>query len=239
MTVFESPELVLVDSGLASDTFNLVCRARMERERALEEARKVIAYFREVGRPFTWWIGPGDKPANLGEILSAAGLERVESELAMAADLSRLSASGKLPGLRIERVRTADQLADFARVIGGTQDTPDLDVARFYELAAPVLLTGESPVWLYVGYLDEVPVATAEVTVAGGVAGLYNISTLPSYRRRGFGTAMTLRPLLDARAVGVGTAVLQASSEGARIYARVGFEIFGQITEYKPAGSPG
>jgi len=237
MKVVESPALVLVDSGLPSDTYNLVCRARMERGQALERVREAIGYFREVGRPFTWWVGPADQPTELGELLLVAGLERVESELAMAADLVRLPMRGELPGFRVERVRTAAQLADFARVIGGSEATPDLHVLRFYELAAPVLLTEVSPLWIYVGYLEDVPVATAEVTVAGGVAGLYNISTLAPYRRRGFGMAMTVRPLLDARAVGVGTAVLQASSEGVSMYTRVGFLTFGQITEYKPTDS--
>jgi ribosomal protein S18 acetylase RimI-like enzyme len=233
MKIVESPELVLIDSGLASDTFNLVCRARMERERALERAPEVIEYFRGAGRLFTWWVGPADRPADLGDILSAARLERVESEVAMAADLSRLPSIAELPGFRIERVRTAAQLADFAGVIGGTQDTPDPDVLRFYELAAPLLLTEEAPLWFYVGYLDNLPVATAEVTVAGGVAGLYNISTLPPYRRRGFGTAMTVRPLVEAREARSETAVLQASSEGVGLYSRVGFQAYGKITEYK------
>jgi hypothetical protein len=45
---------------------------------------------------------------------------------------------------------------------------------------------------------------------------------------------MTLRPLLDAREQGFGIGVLQAAPEGVGVYARVGFEPFGQITEYKP-----
>jgi predicted acetyltransferase len=55
------------------------------------------------------------------------------------------------------------------------------------------------------------------------------------YRRRGFGAALSLQPLLDARQQGYRTAILQASDEGARVYKRLGFEPFGQIREYKPA----
>ncbi len=234
MTVIESPAWVLVDSGLASDTFNLVCRARMEREQAAAQVREAIDHFRMASRPFSWWVGPADQPANLGEFLTAAGLQRVEGELAMAAELSSLPPLATLPGFRVERVRTAEQLAELARTIGATQDTPDPDVVQFYQLAAAVLLTEQSPLWFYLGYIEDVAVATAEVTVAGGVAGLYNISTLPLYRRRGFGTVMTVRPLLDAREAGYETAVLQASAEGTSIYKKVGFMTFGQITEYKP-----
>lgn len=238
MRVVEEPDLVLVDSGLPCDTFNVVCRTRLEAPTALSRARQVIAYFRDAGRLFSWWCGPADRPDNLGEFLLAAGLEMAETELAMAADLAALWAAQPSPGgLEIQRVSTSDQLEDFARIIGATQGSPDPHVLRFYDLAAPTLLSGESPLWLYVGYLEEVPVATAEVTLGGGVAGLYNVSTLPAYRRRGYGTAITLRPLLDARAQGYRAAILQASAEGVSIYTRLGFEPFGQITEYKPPGA--
>jgi predicted acetyltransferase len=79
-------------------------------------------------------------------------------------------------------------------------------------------------------------VAAAELTVAGGVVGLYGVSTLLGYRRRGIGGAMTLRPLHDARAAGYRTAFLQASPEGARVYERIGFQPMGQYVEFKPPG---
>ena len=49
-----------------------------------------------------------------------------------------------------------------------------------------------------------------------------------------FGLALTLQPLLDARAAGHTVAVLQAATQGVRIYERIGFQAFGGITEYKP-----
>jgi predicted acetyltransferase len=88
-----------------------------------------------------------------------------------------------------------------------------------------------------VGYLDDVPVAASELTVGGGVVGLYTVCTLAAYRRRGFGTVLTLHPLLEARAQGHNTAILQASTEGEPVYTRLGFIPFGQITEYKPVAS--
>ncbi len=90
------------------------------------------------------------------------------------------------------------------------------------------------PHWLYVGYVDDEPVATAEVTLGGGVAGLFNISTIERCRRRGFGSAMTRRALADAREAGYQVAVLQAAPDGVGLYTRVGFAPFGDITEYKP-----
>ncbi len=76
--------------------------------------------------------------------------------------------------------------------------------------------------------------ATAELAVSEGVVGLYNISTLAAYRRRGFGTALARQPLLDARERGFRTAVLQAAPDAMGVDRRLGFRSFGDITEYKP-----
>ena len=241
MQVVDDHELLLVDSSVPCDTFNLVCRTRLDQENASTRIRTVVDYFAGVDRPFSWWLNPGDQPLDLAERLLAAGLRRAETEVAMVADLDTLRAGELSPeGLQIRRVETAAQLRDFAELMAGNWNPPDPNVLRFYELAASTLLAGDAPLWLYVGYSGGVPVATAELTVGGGVVGLYNISTRAAYRRRGFGTAVTVRPLLDARAQGYRTAILQAQgSDGIRVYQRLGFEPFGVITEYKPAGPEG
>jgi len=77
--------------------------------------------------------------------------------------------------------------------------------------------------------------ATAELTVGGGVVGLYGISTLAAYRRRGYGSALTARPLQDAREAGQHIAILQAAPDGVGVYRRLGFQEFGRIREYKPS----
>lgn len=235
MQVRAHPDLVLIDSGLPCDTFNVVCRARLGADTAPARIREAIDHFDRAGRPFSWWVGPGDRPPDLGAMLAASGLERAESELAMAADLvgTRLD-DGDPPGLEVRRVRTVTELRDYTRINAANWNPPDPCVVRFYERATSVLLTPDSPQWLYVGYIDGDAVATAELTVGGGVVGLYNISTLEGYRRRGFGTALTLQPLRDALAQGHRTCVLQAASAGVGVYRRVGFQPFGDITEYKP-----
>jgi ribosomal protein S18 acetylase RimI-like enzyme len=234
MSAIHYDDLVVVDSGLPCDTFNLVCRARLAPDAAPARIRTAIDHFAQVGRPFSWWLCPGDQPADLSERLLAAGLQPAESALAMSAGLDRLQTSELPANLQIRRVRTPAQLHDFAQLLAAGAP-PDPQVLRFYALAAPALLAADSPLWLYVGYLEEIPVATAEATVAGGVVGLYNIVTLAAYRRRGFGSALTLQPLLDAHAQGHRTAVLQAAADGVSIYTRIGFAPFGQITEYTPA----
>jgi ribosomal protein S18 acetylase RimI-like enzyme len=234
MRVIDDGELILIDSGLPCDAFNIVCSARLDPARAPTRIREAVDYFRRVSRPFSWWVGPADQPGDLGDHLIAAGLQQAETELAMAVDLTAPLPSRQSPGgLRIARVYSEPALSDYARVLSDGA-APDPHVLRFYELAAGVLLANECPLQFYVGYLDDMPVATAELTVADGVAGLYGISTLERYRRKGIGTALTLHALFAGRKQGCRTAILQAAPDAVGLYRRVGFQGFGEITEYKP-----
>jgi len=229
-------QLVAVDSGLPRDTFNIVCRVRLDLSTAARRISDTIRFYATAGHPHSWWVGPGFAPPNLASLLVAAGLEQAETECAMSLALEALPASTpRVDGLRIQRVRTTQELDVFARLTASNWQPPDQWVIEFYRRAAPAVLSDASPQWFYIGLLDDEPVATAELTIGGGVVGLYNISTLPAFRGRGVGSAMTHRPLADARAAGWQTAILQAADAGVGVYRRLGFVPFGEVTEFKPA----
>lgn len=228
--------LALADAGLGTDTFNTVCRARLEADDH-RRIREAVEYFRERGQPFSWWVGPGDTPRQLPGMLRRAGLAPAESETAMAVELGTLAKTASLPeGLSIERVRSASQLRAFAELNAGHWSPPDQAVLAFYGHASSELLADDCPLWFYLGYVDGAPVATAEVVVSGDVAGLYNVSTHAAYRRRGIGLAMTAQPLIHARAAGSKRGVLQAAPGGVGVYERAGFRAFGEYREFKPVG---
>jgi len=234
------PDLVLADSGLPCDTFNFVCRARLEKSAARAGAREAVAYFEQVQRPFSWWVGPGDRPHELGAVLEDLGLERAEAELAMALPLERLpDAVAEVPGLDVRRVGTNEELDTFAELSASNWTPPDAQVIAFYRRAAAALLGAEAPQRLYVGYLQGEPVATAEATVHDGTAALFSLATRPAARGRGIGSRVTWQALRDAHAAGCDLAVLQAAAAGVGLYRRLGFAGFGEITEYKPRSAAG
>ena len=88
------------------------------------------------------------------------------------------------------------------------------------------------PIHNYLGYLNGQPVATSCIFFGGGVAGMYSVSTLPEARGRGIGSAMTLRPLDQARERGYRIGILQSSAMGYNVYKRIGFRHLCQIENF-------
>jgi GNAT superfamily N-acetyltransferase len=82
---------------------------------------------------------------------------------------------------------------------------------------------------VYVGYTGGDPVTTGLGVRTGRTIGVYNIATIETARKRGYGAAMTERIAADGAAAGCGVAILQASSMGLPIYERLGYRT---VVEY-------
>ncbi len=250
---------LLVDSGLASDTFNKVlwgcdgngpCAVEPDAG-ALAAAKDWFAGKRPrdlltlpgtpmppaTERPFTVWDTAEDESALRRRRLTfeREGFRIVEKETGMALPLNRWTPSAAVPeGLWIEPVGNASGLAAFAEVMAANWTPPDEAVKSFYKLTESVLLQGIVPMRLFVAFAGDVPVASGELFVSGGgnIAGLHMICTREAFRRRGVGGAVTEALLRAGQAAGASLAVLQASEEGEPVYRRIGFEPCGLFVEY-------
>ncbi|HET7446188.1 MAG TPA: GNAT family N-acetyltransferase [Solirubrobacterales bacterium] len=84
-----------------------------------------------------------------------------------------------------------------------------------------------------------------EETVATGLAfehdgdcGIFNVSTLEPFRRRGIAAAVTARLIAAARTAGCTTASLQSTPIAEGVYARLGFRYLGRFLEFAAADRP-
>ena len=224
--------LVLGDSGTDCDTFNMVAGASLPAAAADAAIARAVATF--AGRPFSWWLTTGDAPEDLGARLERAGLRRAETELVMACPLP--SGGAAASELQVRLVRNGAELAAYADVNHRNWDPPDTRVTAFFAAAAGRVLRADSP-FLYV--IGEAPggeiVAAGEGCLTGSTVGLYGISTLAAWRRRGYAAAICTAILAEAATRGARVAVLQASDDGAGLYRRLGFQEIGRCTEYKPS----
>jgi ribosomal protein S18 acetylase RimI-like enzyme len=225
MRMVEGGGWVLSDSGLANDSFNTVyVRGGVATPREADGLREAMGYFRSRRLPFAVWTGPG-APEGTGEVLAGLGLRLAEEEPGLTLDLAGWQPQGeegKSP-VEVQVVDDGARLAEFGRTLAAVLDPPEESVAEFFQRAAGALLSPTGSLTLLVGSCDQAPVATCQVLVADGVAGVYNVATLRGYQRRGIGTAMVVAALDVAMGRGCEVASLLASAEGLPVYQRIGF----------------
>ncbi len=84
----------------------------------------------------------------------------------------------------------------------------------------------------YVGWQDGLPVATSLLFLHNGIAGIYQVATLPEYRGQGIGTAMTCVPLREALQEGYRIGVLESSQMAFSLYRHLGFQQYCTLSAY-------
>ena len=161
-----------------------------------------------------------DAAPALQQALLADGWHLEEQEPALV--LRSIPAAPPAAGpLRIERVDTPAALETFLTLSQTARgQIPSLQAAQDADVA------------LFVGALDGEPVATSRLTRYGTVAEILGVSTLPAWRGRGFGTAMTRAAMHEAARRGAAALTLNATALGHGLYRRIGFEPAGHYLTY-------
>lgn len=224
--VFE-PDVTVVRSEMADDTFNYVIGAHFNAQNASERTQAVINHFKKRSLPFSWWVGERDTPPELIKHLKEEGLSPKEQDFGMYQSLE------KLPQVEhsLEIKRMKGSLIDFSNIycqLGGYANI----CREYYDLIPPVLYREGAPFEMYVGYENHQAVTTGVLVMHANVAGIYYIMTLPSHRKKGYGTAMMSHLLHRAKDKGFHMATLQASEGGKNLYLRMGFHLCGQFQEF-------
>ena len=201
--------------------------------------KAIIARFDDAGVSSSWWLDERSTPSSLTETLLRAGYASPsEATNAMVLDLRALPIVEPIP--RVELVYVTDRRemveaqALSMRGFGTRSRRARLLASHLASLADPD--TGIRTV--VARYMDQ-PVATATAVVVGSTVGLYSIATLPAARGMGFGRAVTVEVLRDARTRGVRHAVLESTPMGRPMYESLGFRSDGTfLVLQRPAGGP-
>jgi ribosomal protein S18 acetylase RimI-like enzyme len=199
-----------------------------------EDVLRVRARQRELDLPEAFeWIA--DVTPGLLEAGRAAGLEVTEHPLMV---LDEVQAAGPPVGAELRLVTVDDDLAEVgavpevgfshpgtARGEAGLEELRERAAARadaIVEFQRDRLRRGLT-VWA-AAWVDGIPVASGMHQPVGGVTEVVGVATLPAFRRRGLGAAVTALLVEDARAGGAETVFLTAGDdEIARVYGRLGF----------------
>ncbi|HLO04327.1 MAG TPA: GNAT family N-acetyltransferase [Symbiobacteriaceae bacterium] len=202
--------------------FNHVACIRIaseERQALLAKLRQHFAG-REIPNP-ALMVTPATEPADLGEWLMRQGWTW-ESVPVMAWQ------PGPLP---------------LTPAIKVTEAGPD-DLAQVFHLVQRVFFPSASPLYLeigrrsiwsaeqigmrhFIGWVDGVAVGASSLFCWKGMAGIYNMCTLPAYRSQGIASALLARLISVAQAAGSEGIALVPTPAGRRLYERFGFrEVF-------------
>ena len=124
------------------------------------------------------------------------------------------------PSLRLRAV-AADELGRYAETLADGFEAPRELLQAFGNPA----LAGAAGMTFYLAELDGLPIGTGATVISDGLNGLFNITILPPYRRRGYGRAVTLEMVRAGFAAGAPAAYLCATKAGEPVYEAAGFRI--------------
>jgi GNAT superfamily N-acetyltransferase len=228
--VHDSLDMLWTITDIPFPLFNSVFRARLSDPDSAIEAAKDRCTRRNV--PMMWWTGPSTQPADLGITLEASGFTSEESP-GMAADLRSLPSDALVPtGLVIQQVADIEAVKKWCHVLCVGFEMPDFVGGPLLDLFSSVGFDSQSMVRHYVGRLNGDPVSVSSMFLGAGVAGIYNVATVPKARKRGVGSAMTLMPLREARGLGYQTGILHSSHMAVNVYHRLGFREYCKLLQY-------
>lgn len=231
--VVDRPDVLLYATGLPAEWANGAKAPRLDESSAdevVEVSRKMLD---EVGVPGTWGLGPLATPPDLEERLERAGFERDFDLRMMAASIASIDLREEDPsGLQIRRVDSEAAHAAWLGVMTEGFAMPP-EHTMTIDATARAVGFGEDAPWLqFVGTVDGEAVASSGLMLFGGLAGVYNVATVPTVRRRGYGAAMTRAALRLGRDRGYHVSVLGASDLGRGVYERMGYRDVGELRQY-------
>ena len=204
------------------------------------DVRRVQERQRELGVPEAFeWVA--ETTPRLLAAAALAGLVVREHPL-MVLKLSERSPLPTPPGISLRLIRPEDDLAWAQTVAHVGFGAPGTDIgpegtaevydgrrevsAEARELLRDRLLTGLT--FMVGAFLDGELVAVGSHQPVNGVSEVVGVATLPAFRRRGIGAALTSRLVDDALARDVETVFLSAGDDAvARVYERASFRRVG------------
>lgn len=208
-----------------------VLMTRFDDATVAERVQSVLANVAQHVSSLYWPVYCADMPVNLEQVLAAVGCT-AGCVPWMLADLAALPELAWPEELRVEQVHDLVMLEVWKQVSAQGFEIDPQGVQIYYDAYARQIKAGSSEVQQHIGFWRDQPVTSSTLLLADGIAGIYDVSTPPQFRRRGFAAAITQAIVREARDRGYQHACLMSSEMGAGVYSRVGFSTRVQFPEY-------
>jgi len=197
----------------------------------------VLEPFDAAAIPLLWVV-----PAHEGAIIRALGARGFAVEFGtptMTIDLAKLPPLEAPAGTTIDEVDAdPEALRDAAMIALTSNGMPPWSVGPYLEALERV--PDRETIRTFLARRDGAPLAASTLVSAGGVAGLYNVGTLPDARRTGLGGLVSTAAMTAGRDAGYRVGVLQSSDLGRPVYQAMGFQECATFTfavRFPPTGA--
>ena len=206
----------LFKSGSALQFFNRVVHHSIPTHAQVEGVKASFGI-----DPFTWVVSATDTESQ--KILEAEGLVSKGSFPAMRIDLTTLPTTPPREEVVIKAIDLqGPDIEEWATIVAQTFNMQQSElkkvILRFSEQLIPGSLV------LYLAYYQGTPAATGMLLKHDAIASLHWIGTLPEFRKKGLGFAVSHTLLSDTQRMGCKQALLLSSTSGKPLYERLGFK---------------
>jgi len=191
-----------------------------------------VAYFAGLGQQFEWKLYDYDRPADLADRLTAAGLRPGDAEALMVAEVRDVPQDAALPaGVRLVPVTEetgVDLLIEVHERVFGT------DHSALHRALLTQLRTAPDMTAMVVAMAGDEAVCSARIEFlpGGQFASIWGGGTLPAWRRKGIYRAIVAYRARLAAARGYRFLQVDASSDSQPILARLGFVRLARTTPF-------
>jgi ribosomal protein S18 acetylase RimI-like enzyme len=232
MKVISKDNILMVDSGLSCDTFNIIHIKDGAGLKYLDIVR-ATEHYRSKDFDFCIWLNSENLNSKVKTYLNDLSVSKQNEEVGMVLDLSQYEAIHSDRHNDIVLVQDVKTLNDYANVIAANWSPPDRNINSYYEKTTNSYLENSKGVMLFVYYDGQQPLATVELFPSDdSTIGIYGLATLEDARGKGIGSALMTKCLNISKTLGYKNVVLQASEAGIGIYKKLGFESFTTYHEF-------
>lgn len=210
---------------------NHILRSKLPAASAEEKIDALISRISALTGGIRWLIFPQDRPRDLRARLTQRGLSTGRGDLWMFRQLQLVPDDRHHPQLRISTVQDMPGLRAWWTASAQGFGTSQRAAQSWYDAFRRRGFGPKANVTNFIGHFDRKAVTTATLILAHGIAGIYDLSTVPDYREQGFASALVTHLLQQARERGYSHAGLQ-TGDAEQLYQNLGFETGFQEEEF-------
>jgi len=192
--------------------------------------KKVNEYFLLRGSSYTCFrISPLTRPKSFTFLLENHGFKRKSEESVMVFKGKRLEDKLK-PDIKVKET-SKSEMNVYNKLMFTIFEMP-IEWKKGWDKLIPIWI--KKGMKSYLAYVERKPVGIASLFSSMKTGCIFNLGTLKEYRKRGIGTTLTAKTVMDSIKEGNSIHTLQAEKGGnaERLYKEIGFEIDHTISFY-------